>query len=152
MRAKRSNDSDVAAALDQTVRLFDLDEAERMLPLVRAIVGGMLSDDAERRSLIARLDDLDSELRDADRTPAEALEREIDGLGEKLLEAVDELADLGVEFKGLELGLVDFPTLVDDRPAYLCWRYGEERIAWWHRVDAGYAGRRAVLPDGPAPD
>lgn len=113
-----------------------------MLPLVRAIVKGMLDDHAERRSHLERLE--------AGGMPAAAeatLRREVEALTEKLVEAVEELEDLGVEFKGIELGLVDFPSLRDGRIVYLCWRFDEDRIRHWHPLDAGYAGRRPLDPD-----
>jgi hypothetical protein len=27
---------------------------------------------------------------------------------------------------------------------YLCWKLGEDRITWWHEVDAGFAGRQPL--------
>ncbi len=131
----------MASALG-TTRLFEPDEAESMLPLLRSIIKGMLDDDAERKELAERLEALDS-----DDPQARALGREIASLTEKLLEAVAEIEELGAEFKDLETGLVDFPTVKDGEIVYLCWKYGEERIAHWHAVDAGYAGRRPLERD-----
>jgi hypothetical protein len=51
---------------------------------------------------------------------------------------------LGVELKGIENGLLDFPSMRDGRVVYLCWRQGEETIAYWHDVDAGFAGRQLL--------
>jgi hypothetical protein len=59
--------------------------------------------------------------------------------------ALAELAALGVECKGLDVGLVDFPAEVGGAPAYLCWQLGEPAVAWWHRPDAGFAGRRPLV-------
>ena len=56
----------------------------------------------------------------------------------RLARALDEL---GVIVKDLDTGLVDFPGLRDGRPIYLCWRLGEPHIAWWHEIEAGFAGR-----------
>ena len=50
---------------------------------------------------------------------------------------------MGVEPKGGE-GLVDFPSELDGRPVYLCWKLGEPEIQFWHEVDAGFAGTSAV--------
>lgn len=119
------------AALGQDIRLFDLDEAERMLPLVRTIVKAMMDDYDERQAILER----------------EGPKREADALTEKLLEGAHELADLGLEFKGIELGLVDFPARRDGEIVYLCWQYGEDRIGFWHPLDAGYAGRRPIERD-----
>ena len=61
----------------------------------------------------------------------------------------DDLATLtsaGVAVKSVESGLIDFPTHVDGVAAYWCWRAGEDEIEWWHRRDAGFAGRRRVPP------
>jgi hypothetical protein len=47
----------------------------------------------------------------------------------------------GVIVRDLDTGICDFPALREGREVYLCWRVGEERIEWWHDVDAGFAGR-----------
>lgn len=134
----------MSSALGQGIRLFDIGEAERMLPLIRVIVKGMLDDHAERQSILDRLQGPEE---DVGPREARALRGEIDTLTEKLTEAASELDDLGVEFKGIDLGLVDFPTTVDGELAYLCWRYGEDRIGYWHPLDGGYAGRRPLELD-----
>ena len=46
--------------------------------------------------------------------------------------------------KGVEPGLVDFPSLREGREVYLCWREGEDQIDFWHEVDAGFAGRQPL--------
>ncbi len=48
---------------------------------------------------------------------------------------------------GFEHGLVDFPTRLQGRTVYLCWKRGEREIANWHEVDGGYAGRRSLTDD-----
>lgn len=138
------------AELGQTVRRFDLEEAERMLPLVRSILSGIVTDHAERRALAERLDDLDPAARRG--VAGGEITREIEALTRRLVEAIEELTGLGVELKGVEPGLVDFPTRLEDRDAYLCWRLGEEGIRWWHPVETGFAGRRPVERDPPDPD
>ena len=52
----------------------------------------------------------------------------------------------GVEVKGIEQGLLDFPTTIAGEPAYWCWQAGEPAIEWWHPRDTGFAGRRRVEP------
>jgi len=49
-----------------------------------------------------------------------------------------------VLIKDINLGLLDFPALKDGREVYLCWQYGEDDIAFWHEVEAGYAGRQPI--------
>jgi hypothetical protein len=65
---------------------------------------------------------------------------------ERLLEYEQELRKLGVELKDYYQGLVDFPCWMDGREVYLCWRLGEPEVAYWHELDAGFAGRRELKP------
>ena len=61
-----------------------------------------------------------------------------------LREALGELQAVEIVLRDLDRGLVDFPAIRDGDEVYLCWVEGEERIAWWHELDAGYAGRRPL--------
>lgn len=54
------------------------------------------------------------------------------------------LVNAGIEIKDPGRGLVDFPTTIEGYPAYWCWLAGEPEIGWWHRRDAGFAGRRPI--------
>ena len=63
---------------------------------------------------------------------------------EKLDTLVHQIQDMGVLVKDINLGLLDFPALKDGREVYLCWQYGEDEIAFWHEVEAGYAGRQPI--------
>jgi len=53
----------------------------------------------------------------------------------------------GAIVKDLDEGLVDFPALRDGEEVLLCWRLGEERVAYWHGLDTGFAGRRPLDPE-----
>jgi hypothetical protein len=50
----------------------------------------------------------------------------------------------GVELKDPATGLLDFPTLRDGVEVYLCWRYGEPRVGFWHPTETGFAGRQPL--------
>ena len=63
---------------------------------------------------------------------------------EKLDALVHRIQDTGVLIKDINIGLLDFPALRNGREVYLCWQHGEEDIAYWHEVDAGYAGRQPI--------
>src|SRR5215471_21644535 len=66
----------------------------------------------------------------------------------ELHELVQEIHALGCICKGVEEGLVDFPCSLGEEIVFLCWRYGEESVAHWHRVEEGFAGRRPLLDAG----
>ena len=51
---------------------------------------------------------------------------------------------MGVLIKDLNTGLVVFPALRDGREVYLCWRYGELRVEYWHDIETGFAGRQLI--------
>jgi len=57
---------------------------------------------------------------------------------------VDELTDVGCELKDYQIGLIDFVGRHQRRDVYLCWKLGEERIGYWHEMNAGYAGRQPI--------
>jgi hypothetical protein len=66
---------------------------------------------------------------------------------ERMRELERELADLGIELKDYNSGLIDFRSRMDGRDVYLCWRLGEPAVAYWHELDAGFAGRQRLKMD-----
>jgi hypothetical protein len=59
----------------------------------------------------------------------------------------DSLAEIdatGVQVKDLDMGLLDFPCVVDGRTVLLCWKLGEKGITHWHGVEEGFAGRKPI--------
>ena len=72
-----------------------------------------------------------------------AVESELDGIQALVAE---EITARGIRFPpgGLEYGLLDFPTTIDGRWAYLCWQVDEPEVSAWHELDAGFAGRRLL--------
>jgi hypothetical protein len=64
-----------------------------------------------------------------------------------LRNAVESVQQLGCLVKDLDTGLVDFPTLFRGVEVYLCWKLGESGIDYWHGVDEGFRGRKAIDQD-----
>lgn len=54
------------------------------------------------------------------------------------------LQDINIEVKDMSVGLIDFPALKDGRVIYLCWKYNEGSIQFWHEIEAGFAGRQPI--------
>jgi hypothetical protein len=50
----------------------------------------------------------------------------------------------GAQVKDINTGLLDFPAWRKDHEVYLCWKYGEGRIEFWHEIEAGFAGRKSI--------
>lgn len=129
--------------------LYTVAQADRTLPYVRRVVADLVRDHGEWRRCLAALD----AHRRGVRRPDEAaglpedvavVRRLAARLSSDVQAALGELAALGVECKGLDVGLVDFPAEVDGAPAFLCWQLGEARVLWWHRPDTGFAGRQPI--------
>ncbi len=126
-------------------RTFTLQEANELIPRLTELLTKMrtLRDqlDALRRSRPERPgrsgNGYVDPQREADMRRGEALAGEVNSLFE-------EVGGLGCELKGLDEGLVDFPSERDGRLVYLCWKLGEERVAYWHELDAGFAGRQPL--------
>ena len=131
-------------------KLFTVDEANRMLPLVGAIVRDLVALSASVMDRRHRLNHLlagrDLEAGDVYGDELAEIEKDLERDTRQLREYVEELRQLGVESKGPE-GLVDFPSMMDDRLVYLCWKYGEPEVLHWHEVDAGFAGRQPLVAE-----
>jgi len=63
---------------------------------------------------------------------------------EKLDALIHQIMDTGAQIKDINIGLLDFSALRNGQEVYLCWQYGEGEIAFWHEVDAGFAGRQPI--------
>jgi hypothetical protein len=116
---------------------------------------------AEANALLPRLTDLlnklgeaKDELTDADAHEALADAAPSNGGGEegrqvgvaflevrRLLGAIEQA---GIVLRDIDRGLVDFPALLEGREVYLCWELGEDVVAYWHDLDAGYGGREQL--------
>jgi hypothetical protein len=55
------------------------------------------------------------------------------------------LQELGVVLRNLEMGLVDFPSLMDDEEICLCWKAGETQIRFWHGLSEGHTNRKPLI-------
>lgn len=58
--------------------------------------------------------------------------------------ALAELERRGIVVRDPTSGLIDFPAEREGKEVFLCWRLGEDRVAWWHPTDSGFAGRRPL--------
>lgn len=126
---------------------FTLDEATRLLPLLRELVPE--AQERKRRvdalrndvALLAMKAAGDGHLvQEQMQTKRSALEEAVRALDASL----ERITSLGCEVKGIDQGLIDFPSLREGREVYLCWRLGEEQISYWHELHGGLAGRQPL--------
>ncbi|MEX2159307.1 MAG: DUF2203 domain-containing protein [Dehalococcoidia bacterium] len=128
-------------------RMFSLDEANALIPRMSEIVREMQDKKPEVDSLRGELGDM-TETASGNGHLVEGDMREkrrrAQILVERLNALLEELSGIGCELKGVEEGLIDFPTTREGRTVYLCWKLGEERIEFWHELDTGFAGRQPL--------
>ncbi|MCX7877681.1 MAG: DUF2203 domain-containing protein [Ignavibacteria bacterium] len=64
---------------------------------------------------------------------------------DRLVEILRDITSRGILIKGLDNGLIDFPHIrANEEEVYLCWKYDEGDIKFWHKIPDGYSGRRSI--------
>jgi hypothetical protein len=136
-------------------RLFTVNEANLLLPTLRPIIERILENLRRlkmKSEAVIRNEQLDPDAANF----MEQLRRddEIAKLIEQIKNWVEEIHSHGCVCKGVEQGLIDFPCMLGAEIVFLCWQFGEPSVGYWHRIDDGFAGRRALIdaeqedPDG----
>jgi len=127
-------------------KFFTLAEANRTLPLVKRVVQDIASYYPTWKDLVARYELIAAKSRPDWGESKEQLDlkAQVDDVARKINACLQELEQIGCEFKGFEEGLVDFHGKLEDHEILWCWRMGEDRITHWHELDAGFAGRQPI--------
>lgn len=122
-------------------RTFTPDEANALLDELRPLVERARQ---ARRQLLAIDPALEPALTRAGGNGGGRVAGEAVALMETVREVVRRIQAQGVLVKDLEQGLLDFPSERQGRIVLLCWKAGEPRVAHWHDLDSGFAGRRPL--------
>jgi len=130
-------------------RLFTVDEANALLPELKPLVERILT---HLTSLKEKSEVVIREERLSPSSPElmKSLQQNaaIASLIQEVKCMVEEINDHGCICKGIEEGLVDFPCLLGGEIVFLCWQLGEPSVAFWHRIEDGFAGRKPLLDGG----
>jgi hypothetical protein len=127
-----------------------LEEANALVPELDRIVGTQIQRRAEIERKLSELsaeigapaDDLTVKPEDS---PSIGLQKtELERLITEYQTAWTELEDIGGVLKDPRLGLVDFYGEVDGELVWLCWKYGEQSIAHYHKLREGFSARRPI--------
>ena len=122
-------------------KLFTVEEANALLPKLRELLDDLA---LHRDALREKAPHLEPILRAAGANGGGRVGSEYGVEAYNLYLAIERIRDLGVLLKDLDTGLLDFPHERDGRVVFLCWHPPEERVQYWHEVEAGYAGRRPL--------
>jgi hypothetical protein len=129
-------------------RHFTLEQANAALEEVRPLAERMVAHRREVAALLSRRAGLTTTIagNGGDLDPGELarVEAEIADEAKGVARCVNGIHGLGAQVKDADEGLVDFPALRDDEEVLLCWKLGEDEVAFWHGLEDGFAGRRPV--------
>src|SRR5213596_4158323 len=130
-------------------RTFTLEEAQSLLPvlesLLRTAIDGkklIESVDAELQEVAHRVFLNGGTFLNIVHLARRKAEREKSI--QRVKDSIAEIDSIGVQVKDLDIGLLDFPCVVDGRTVLLCWRLGEREIGYWHSPEDGFAGRKPL--------
>ena len=121
-------------------KYFTPSEAQRTLPLVKKIVRDILETTKEMR-LIA--EDVDGNIESGSTwNQIQKMVGDVNGF-------IRELDEIGCLYKdwNFKIGLVDFPSVIDGKEVYLCWRSDEDEVKFYHSIEEGYSGRKPIPED-----
>lgn len=139
-------------------KLFTVEEANRLLPVIQPLLAEMREAIGTMREAEAHVSVLVQQHKEEhldqasnpDRALYWQLVKQTRTLEERVQNLLDEVRFLGAEVKDIDLGLIDFRHQRGGEVVYLCWRLGEDRIAYWHDLKTGFAGRRPIEELHPA--
>jgi hypothetical protein len=130
-------------------RFFTLTQAEKLLPQVESAIREAIvrkseyeQAEAEWQSFSRRVTATGGMQVDRPRLLEQKNRRESAALDVK--NSIERVHEFGCLVKDLDIGLIDFPTLFNGEEVYLCWKLGESGIQFWHGVQEGFRGRKAI--------
>src|SRR5271166_264834 len=130
-------------------RFFTLNQAENLLPQVESAIREAIERkaeydqaEAEWRSFSQRVMLQGGMQVDRSRLLEQKNRRQSAALDVK--NSIERVHEFGCVVKDLDIGLIDFPTLLNGQEVYLCWKLGENGIQFWHGLHEGFRGRKAI--------
>lgn len=131
------------------MKTFTLAEAQRLLPVLKSLLKRAMDSKQVIEGIEKKLQDLNHRILlsgglfvDVPKVARRRAER--DKAVQAAKDVMAEVEAIGVQIKDLDMGLLDFPCVVDDQIVLLCWKYGEEKIEFWHGLEEGFRGRKPI--------
>ncbi|HEV8550445.1 MAG TPA: DUF2203 domain-containing protein [Polyangiaceae bacterium] len=137
---------------ETATRVFSIAEVNALIPSLSGLVERQLREQSEIEQGLAELTRLTGKPpRSLAKSPDDGsdvgrLKSDLRGRVHRYEAGWAEVQNLGGVVKDPRIGLVDFYGRIEGRTVWLCWRYGEESIGYYHDLDAGFSGRRALSP------
>jgi hypothetical protein len=133
-------------------KYFTVEEAELLIPKLEQIVESLMENKRNAMEIGQDLARMEEQLRSEEGhnvDPAEYMNKrtEMEFLVRIINEGLESIEDLGAQPKDLDLGLVDFPALINGEEVLLCWKYGEKSIGYYHDHEEGFSGRKPLAKE-----
>lgn len=131
---------------------FTLAEAQALIPQVEKLLQNAIAAKAEYEEAESAIQDFSEHIMlmggvNVDRQQAVAARNRLETAAACLRTSIEGVREIGCVIKDLDLGLIDFPTLLRGQEVYLCWKLDEPAIEFWHGVDEGFRGRKPIDQD-----
>lgn len=129
--------------------LFTPADVDELIPRLSELMGNAMDRHRQATELGRRLREEQGRVHASgggliDQRDWKARAERLDGLGIEVRALLEEISRLGGATKDLELGLVDFPGVVEGETVNLCWKFGETAVGFWHGLDEGFAQRKPL--------
>jgi hypothetical protein len=124
-------------------KYFTLEEANQLLPYVREELAFLQERKRNFYQSYYHLQQLKKQ-QPVDEEAVFALECQLEFMELEAQLHINQLMEKGIQVKDIDIGLFDFPAILDGQEVLLCWRQGEASITHYHGVNEGYAGRKSI--------
>ena len=125
------------------MHVFSTERANALIPVLTPLVEQLWE---KRRELAIRLLESDPALRAARSMPGRRPARRFTDLKAEVVHLINRIEAYGCVVKDIDLGLLDFPSIREGRPIYLCWKAGETELTHWHGTDESFMDRKPLDP------
>jgi hypothetical protein len=130
-------------------KTFTLGEAQVLLPVLESLLRVAMDGKKLIEEVDAEFSDLSSRIflnggTFIDILPLAKRKQEREKTVQRVKDALAEIDSTGVQVKDIDIGLLDFPCVVEDRVILLCWKLGEKSISHWHSTEEGFSGRKPI--------
>lgn len=133
-------------------KFFTVEEAEQLIPKLEQIVESLIENKKNAMDIGQDLARMEEKLRSSTIhgiEPTEYMNKrtEMEFLVRIINEGLESIEDMGAQPKDLDMGLVDFPAILNGEEVLLCWKYGEKSIRFYHDHKEGFTSRKPIAKE-----
>ncbi|MBI3317397.1 MAG: DUF2203 domain-containing protein [Candidatus Omnitrophica bacterium] len=134
----------------EQVKLFTVEEANRLIPKLTEWLHDLHARQKQLAAFEVEIDALELVTKKPEEGLSPEIAKKVEEYNQRVTafyEILDKIHDLGCYLKDVEIGLIDFCMIYQERMVYLCWKLGEAEITHWHDIGRGYSQRQPLILD-----